>query len=271
MRTRTTRWKSGMRGATSRRWLGAFVAVLACAIMAAWAEDSPSAAIRPTELSGPSRSAFDWLDAASLPPVFAYAATGDSPQARLAAMPDRRTGPSAKVLLLAQGEPAAQSVAHAGSDTHEHWLQCPDCKSVRSASLFVRATPGVVQAGVEQSFSTWSDLTAVFRPSRWRHGLQAGGALSWLNANAWREAPGRTAKVLAGELILAGAVYAAVESGSGSGRKREQAPAHETVATESGARPSNGSAGGGSGGDPGGGSGGGDDGDDDDQDEQPMF
>lgn len=60
--------------------------------------------------------------------------------------------------------------------------------------------------------STWSDMTAMFRPSRWRHPLSEGGPLSWLNYKVWAAAPGRTAKVLAGEVITLGGTYYILEA-----------------------------------------------------------
>ena len=60
--------------------------------------------------------------------------------------------------------------------------------------------------------STWSDMTAIFRPSRWRHPIAEGGTLSWLNYNAWAAAPARTVKVLAGEVIVLGSTYFLLEA-----------------------------------------------------------
>lgn len=60
---------------------------------------------------------------------------------------------------------------------------------------------------VTKQASTWSDMTAIFRPSRWAHPIAAGGTLSWLNYNAWSGEPGRTTKVLAGEVIVIGSTY----------------------------------------------------------------
>ncbi len=72
----------------------------------------------------------------------------------------------------------------------------------------VMANNNEVMVGVSQDFSTWSDMTAIFRPSRWKNPLRQGGSVSWLNYKAWGSAPGRTAKVLLGEAIVAGAAYA---------------------------------------------------------------
>jgi len=82
----------------------------------------------------------------------------------------------------------------------------------------ISATAGdsEVMVGVTTEFSTWKDLFSIFYPSRWAHPFQAGGTLSWLNYRAWIEVPGRTFKVLAGEVIIAGATYATVRKpGSG--------------------------------------------------------
>lgn len=66
--------------------------------------------------------------------------------------------------------------------------------------------------------STWSDMTAMFRPSRWAHPIVAGGALSWLNYHAWADEPGRTTKVLAGEAIVIGTAWWLIaEAGGGGG------------------------------------------------------
>lgn len=62
-------------------------------------------------------------------------------------------------------------------------------------------------AVVVKEASTWSDMTAMFRPSRWAHPIAAGGTLSWLNYNAWANEPGHTAKVLGGEVIVIGGTY----------------------------------------------------------------
>ena len=79
-------------------------------------------------------------------------------------------------------------------------------------NVSVMANNNEVMVGVEHNFSTWSDMTAIFRPSRWRNPFRQGGSLSWLNYKAWGAAPGRTAKVLLGEAIVAGAGYAIYEA-----------------------------------------------------------
>jgi len=65
--------------------------------------------------------------------------------------------------------------------------------------------------------STWSDMTALFRPSRWAHPIAVGGTLSWLNYHAWADKPGRTTKVLAGEVIILGTAYWIIGAATGGG------------------------------------------------------
>jgi hypothetical protein len=71
-------------------------------------------------------------------------------------------------------------------------------------------------AGVAKA-STWSDMTAIFRPARWAHPIAVGGTLSWLNYHAWADAPGRTTKVLAGEVIIIGTAYWLIGAATGGG------------------------------------------------------
>lgn len=85
------------------------------------------------------------------------------------------------------------------------------------AELILFTSGDSVGAGVHTEFSTWSDLTAFFRPSRWKNPFAVGGALSWLNFGAWGAAPGRTAKVLAGEAVVAGTVTAVIIATGDSG------------------------------------------------------
>ncbi|MBU1692778.1 MAG: hypothetical protein KKC51_02325 [Verrucomicrobia bacterium] len=92
------------------------------------------------------------------------------------------------------------------------------------SEMVVRASGDSVGVGVQTEFSTWSDLTAFFRPSRWKNPFATGGALSWLNFGAWKEAPGRTAKVLAGEAVVAGAVTAGLIAASDGGGSKEEPP-----------------------------------------------
>lgn len=99
------------------------------------------------------------------------------------------------------------------------------CVCVTLAQEPVSSAPGaVVPAGasgggpvVVKTASTWSDMTAMFRPSRWAHPIAAGGTLSWLNYHAWAEEPGRTTKVLAGEVIILGTAYWIIGAATGGG------------------------------------------------------
>ncbi|NCA82912.1 MAG: hypothetical protein EOM72_09240 [Opitutae bacterium] len=86
-----------------------------------------------------------------------------------------------------------------------------------SSAMRVQADNSMVSAGVGREFSAWSDFTAVLRPSRWRLPIRVGEPLSFLNWRAWKEAPGRTAKILGGVVVVAGLTYAAVEMASSSG------------------------------------------------------
>lgn len=80
------------------------------------------------------------------------------------------------------------------------------------ACVTLAEEPVVGGAVAAKEFSTWSDMTAIFRPSRWRHPIAEGGTLSWLNYNAWSAVPGRTVKVLAGEVIVLGSTYFLLEA-----------------------------------------------------------
>jgi hypothetical protein len=98
------------------------------------------------------------------------------------------------------------------------------CVCVTQAQQPVIPAAGAAGGGAVavKEASTWSDMTAIFRPSRWRHPIKEGGTLSWLNYNAWAAAPARTAKVLAGEVIVLGSTYFILEAfgifgGSGGG------------------------------------------------------
>jgi hypothetical protein len=171
-------------------------------------------------------------------------------------------GRSEGLLLADLNAPVPRSSRSGG---HQHasnadYLKCPKCGTVERSSLFVAATAGGAMVGVTHNFSTWSDMTALFRPSRWRNPLRPGGSLSWMNYKSWRDEPGRTGKVLLGEVIVVGAGYAIYEetkssgsSGNGNGGDPAPAPASTPSAPSGGG---GGSTGGG-GGDTGGGSTGG--------------
>jgi hypothetical protein len=93
-----------------------------------------------------------------------------------------------KVILVAQAAPASSK-----------------------SGVFVHASPTGADVGVAKEFTSWSDLTAVFRPSRWKSPVAEGGSLSWLNYKAWAAAPARTGKVLGGEVLTAAAAYWTVD------------------------------------------------------------
>jgi hypothetical protein len=110
-------------------------------------------------------------------------------------------------------------------------------------NIGLRASNAGASVAVTHNFSTWSDMTALFRPSRWRNPLRPGGSLSWMNYKSWRDEPGRTGKVLLGEVIVVGAgyaIYEATKSSGSSGNGSDPAPASAPSA------PSGGGGGGGS-------------------------
>lgn len=119
-----------------------------------------------------------------------------------------------------------------------------------SPSIGFQANNTGARVAVKQEFSTWSDLTAMFRPSRWMSPFAAGGTLSWLNYKAWRDEPGRTGKVLLGEAIVVGAGYAIYEatrssdSDSDSGGDTASAPSKTSSTSSSRSRSSSSSGGG---------------------------
>ena len=84
-----------------------------------------------------------------------------------------------------------------------------------TGALVPAATAG--DGAVAAKASTWSDMTAILRPSRWAHPIVAGGTLSWLNYNAWSDEPGRTTKVLAGEAIVIGTAWWLIAEVAGGG------------------------------------------------------
>ena len=107
-------------------------------------------------------------------------------------------------------------------------LQMAQASPASTGSLSLQADRTAVSAGVGQEFSTWSDLTAVFRPSRWRLPIRVGEPLSFLNWRAWHEAPGRTAKIFAGVVVVVGITAAIASAGGGGGSggsKDQQGPA----------------------------------------------
>ena len=69
------------------------------------------------------------------------------------------------------------------------------------------------EVGVE--FSSVGDFIALVSPSRWKAPIRTGGSLSWINPSAWGEDPGRTSRILLGEVVMVGTVAAASSSGGG--------------------------------------------------------
>ncbi len=125
-------------------------------------------------------------------------------------------------------------------------------------NIGLRASNAGASVAVTHNFSTWSDMTALFRPSRWRNPLRTGGTLSWLNYRAWRDAPGRTGKVLLGQVVVGGAGYAIHEATRSSGSSRNGGdPAPAPASAPPAPRGGGGGSTGGGGGDTGGGSTGG--------------
>ena len=105
-------------------------------------------------------------------------------------------------------------------------------------AIAVQASNEGVKVAVSQDFSTWSDLTAIFRPSRWKNPLREGGSLSWLNYAAWGNAPQRTGEILLGEAIVAGATCAIVNNSHD--RHQNEQPAVTTPAASSSSSSSDG-------------------------------
>ena len=112
------------------------------------------------------------------------------------------------------------------------WLLMAAATPPPTSALALQADTTAVSAGVGQEFSTWADLTAVFRPSRWRVPVRVGEPLSFLNWRAWKEAPGRTAKIFAGVVVVVG-ITAAIAGGGGRGGGRGR-PARRRPAARGG-------------------------------------
>jgi hypothetical protein len=74
-----------------------------------------------------------------------------------------------------------------------------------SRPMRVSGAGQTVMVGADYSFG--SDITALFRPSRWRRPLSPGGVISWVNPWSWGSDPYRTTTVLVGELLFVGASY----------------------------------------------------------------
>lgn len=53
---------------------------------------------------------------------------------------------------------------------------------------------------------TWSDITSIFRPSRWRDPFRVGGPFSFLNLECWFLSPLRTLKTFIGTAVVIGGI-----------------------------------------------------------------
>ncbi len=71
------------------------------------------------------------------------------------------------------------------------------------------------EVGVE--FSSVGDFVALVHPGRWKSPIKTGGSLSWMNPRAWSDDPGRTGRILLGQVVVAGGAVAAGSSGGGGG------------------------------------------------------
>lgn len=76
---------------------------------------------------------------------------------------------------------------------------------------------GTTYAAVDYEFDTWSDLTAIFRPSRWQKPFGFGGPLSFVNPEAWSIFPERTTTTLIGTVVTVGGLAVIISAVSGGG------------------------------------------------------
>ncbi|TFH13502.1 MAG: hypothetical protein E4H02_11725 [Lentisphaerales bacterium] len=76
---------------------------------------------------------------------------------------------------------------------------------------------GTTYAAVDYEFDTWSDLTAIFRPSRWQKPFGFGGPLSFVNPEAWSVFPERTTTTLIGTVVTVGGLAVIISAVSGGG------------------------------------------------------
>lgn len=67
-------------------------------------------------------------------------------------------------------------------------------------------------AEVGVQFTSVGDMVALFSPSRWESPVATGGSLSWINPVAWGDDAVRTGRILLGQAVIAGGVFAAVEA-----------------------------------------------------------
>jgi uncharacterized membrane protein YgcG len=121
-----------------------------------------------------------------------------------------------------------------------------------ASQLFVLASDRGLELGVSSKFAAFEDITAVFRPSRWREPFAVGGPLSWLNYRAWMDDPHRTGLILASEVIMAAVVYAVIEyqddDAARDGGISGSVPVNTTSTTDGGGSTGGGGSGGGGGG-----------------------
>ena len=71
------------------------------------------------------------------------------------------------------------------------------------------------EIGVE--FSSVGDFMAIVSPKRWKSPIATGGSLSWVNPVAWSDDPGRTGRILLGEVVVVGGAVAVAAAGGGGG------------------------------------------------------
>lgn len=80
-----------------------------------------------------------------------------------------------------------------------------------------RSTEYGQYAEVGVQFSSVGDFAALVSPSRWKSPIATGGSLSWINPLAWSDDPGRTGRILIGEVVIVGGVAVAAAGGGGGG------------------------------------------------------
>ncbi len=96
------------------------------------------------------------------------------------------------------------------------------------------ATESGSYAEIGVQFSTASDFIALVSPSRWKAPVATGGSLSWLNPKAWRADPGRTGRILVGEVVVVGGVAMAAASSGGGGAGGGYSPGDSDPAADGG-------------------------------------
>lgn len=143
-----------------------------------------------------------------------YAAAAGQP---LLALQDSSLAWAMSDAALGFGHYGASSAAAPMTVDASYPLLVATATPVPASTLALQADTTAVSVGAGQEFSTWADLTAVFRPSRWRLPIRVGEPLSFLNWRAWHDAPGRTAKVFAGVVVVVGITAAIASAGGGGG------------------------------------------------------